>query len=54
MTSHALSFWRACSAVGRSDATSFVSWAHKSWYSLGTSVIDYLKKYNAHFAKYKS
>ena len=33
MTSHALSFWRAssfrraCSAVGRSDATSFVSWA---------------------------
>ena len=46
MTSHALSFWRAssflraCSAVGRSDATSFVSWAHKSWYSLGTSVID--------------
>ena len=35
-----LSCWRARRAVGRSDGTIFVNWAHKSVYSLGTSVTD--------------
>ena len=40
-----LSCWRARRAVGRSDGTIFVNWAHKSVYSLGTFVLPPIAQY---------